>query len=146
MRVPQVSKKLHGGFLSQQTKEETFFQKNLGSINPIGSIYHLYTTYSPCQLGDYMLPSTFFSGNQESPFWFFRKNPWKTWCVSSGFVPYHFCPHRSSQVYTTCLEVMNLCRTNGGGSQLEMGPGTEIPVKIDSLPIPNGRLVKGQYT
>ena len=23
---------------------------------PIGSIYHLHTTYSPCQLGDYMLP------------------------------------------------------------------------------------------
>ena len=23
---------------------------------PIGSIYHLYTTYSPCQLGDHMVP------------------------------------------------------------------------------------------
>ena len=26
---------------------------------PIGSIYHLYTTYSPCLLGGYMLPTTF---------------------------------------------------------------------------------------
>ena len=34
--------------------------------HPIGSIYHLYTTYSPCQLGDYMLPTTY-QGNQETP-------------------------------------------------------------------------------
>ena len=26
---------------------------------PIGSIYHLYTTYSPCLLGGYMLPTTY---------------------------------------------------------------------------------------
>jgi len=24
--------------------------------HPIGNMYHLYTTYSPCQLDDYMLP------------------------------------------------------------------------------------------
>ena len=33
---------------------------------PIGSIYHLYTTYSPCLLGGYMLPTTFY-GNQKQP-------------------------------------------------------------------------------
>ena len=27
---------------------------------PIGSIYHLYTTYSPCLLGGYMLPTTLY--------------------------------------------------------------------------------------
>ena len=34
--------------------------------HPIGSIYHLYTTYSPCQWGDYMLPTTYYQ-NQETP-------------------------------------------------------------------------------
>ena len=34
----------------------------IGSIvhPPIGSIYHLYTTYSPCLLGGYMLPSKWY--------------------------------------------------------------------------------------
>ena len=32
----------------------------------IGNIYLVYKWYSPCQLGDYMLPTTF-QGNQETP-------------------------------------------------------------------------------
>ena len=36
-------------------------------IPPIGSIYHSYTaTYSPCLLGGYMLPTTFY-GAQKQP-------------------------------------------------------------------------------
>ena len=35
-------------------------------IPEIGSIYYLYTTYSPCLLGGYMLPTTFY-GNQKQP-------------------------------------------------------------------------------
>ena len=54
-----------------------------------GVLYHLYTTYSPCQLGDYMLPTTFY-GNQKQPLtifrWFFRSFAKKCGyrqCVSS---------------------------------------------------------------
>ena len=36
-------------------------------IPPIGSIHHLYTTYSPCQLGDYMVPIPPIKINQETP-------------------------------------------------------------------------------
>ena len=36
--------------------------------HPIGSIYHLYTTYIPCQLGDSMVTDpTYFFWNQETP-------------------------------------------------------------------------------
>ena len=28
--------------------------------HPIGSIYHLYTTYSPCLLGGYIIPTTLY--------------------------------------------------------------------------------------
>ena len=38
--------------------------------HPISSIYHLYTTCSPCQLGDYISPTShLFSGNQVSLHW-----------------------------------------------------------------------------
>ena len=48
------------GNLPQSRGENEKYLKPAPSciINPIGSIYHLHTTYSPCPLGDYMLPTT----------------------------------------------------------------------------------------
>ena len=49
---------------------------------PIGSIYHLYTTHSPCLLGGYMLPIPPFMGTRNNH-WFFGQIllGWGMMCV-----------------------------------------------------------------
>ena len=69
-------------------------------VGPVGNLYHLYTTYSPCQLGDYISPIPPIKGTRNN-YWFqaslltFKALPWPLrhlraplpLCESLGVVP-----------------------------------------------------------
>ena len=52
---PEVARKQYtnNGWTSGSLKDRWYIINH-----PVGSIYHLYTTYSPCQLGDFILPTS----------------------------------------------------------------------------------------